>query len=238
MLIVIAGFPSAFVDIFFTGALLTEIIFSLDGLGLLGYEAAIGRDYPVMFATLYFFNPPRTGDAAGGRPDLHPRRPPHRLREQGNRERRGHGIAAAGRGGPLSRDAAVAPQPAPARELPPQPPRLLEQPDLLVAVRPQPAGGVHRQRPPPRGEVRRLILLPGARHIPGDRLRRRLRDRGRIPRPVRVRADRGEGLDPVAAHPVQLRHRQLRSGAAGPLPSGRTATCSAPTTRPATSPRG
>ena len=55
MLIVIAGFPSAFVDIFFTGALLTEIIFSLDGLGLLGYEAAIGRDYPVMFATLYFF---------------------------------------------------------------------------------------------------------------------------------------------------------------------------------------
>jgi len=55
MLIVIAGFPSAFVGILFTGALLTEIIFSLDGLGLLGFEAAIGRDYPVMFATLYFF---------------------------------------------------------------------------------------------------------------------------------------------------------------------------------------
>ena len=55
MLIVIAGFPGAFVNIFFTGSMLTEIIFSLDGLGLLGYEAAIGRDYPVMFATLYFF---------------------------------------------------------------------------------------------------------------------------------------------------------------------------------------
>ncbi len=55
MLVVIAGFPGAFIDIFFTGALLTEIIFSLDGLGLLGYEAAINRDYPVMFATLYFF---------------------------------------------------------------------------------------------------------------------------------------------------------------------------------------
>ena len=55
MLIVIAGFPGAFVAIFFTGALLSEIIFSLDGLGLLGYDAAIGRDYPVMFATLYFF---------------------------------------------------------------------------------------------------------------------------------------------------------------------------------------
>ena len=55
MLIVIAAFPSAFVGILFTGALLTEIIFSLDGLGLLGYEAAINRDYPVMFGTLYFF---------------------------------------------------------------------------------------------------------------------------------------------------------------------------------------
>ena len=55
MLIVISGFPGAFVEIFFTGALLIEIIFSLDGLGLLGYEAAINRDYPVMFATLYFF---------------------------------------------------------------------------------------------------------------------------------------------------------------------------------------
>ncbi len=55
MLVVISGFPRAFVHIFFTGALLIEVIFSLDGLGLLGYEAAVGRDYPVMFATLYFF---------------------------------------------------------------------------------------------------------------------------------------------------------------------------------------
>jgi microcin C transport system permease protein len=55
MLIVIAGFPTAFISILFTGALLTEIIFSLDGLGLLGFEAAINRDYPIMFATLYFF---------------------------------------------------------------------------------------------------------------------------------------------------------------------------------------
>jgi microcin C transport system permease protein len=55
MLIVIAGFPGAFVGILFTGSLLIEVIFSLDGLGLLGFEAAINRDYPVMFATLYFF---------------------------------------------------------------------------------------------------------------------------------------------------------------------------------------
>ncbi len=55
MLIVVAGFPSAFIGILFTGSMLIEIIFSLDGLGLLGFEAAVNRDYPVMFGTLYFF---------------------------------------------------------------------------------------------------------------------------------------------------------------------------------------
>jgi microcin C transport system permease protein len=55
MLIIIAGFPGAFVSILFTGALLIEIIFSLDGLGLLGYEAALTRDYPVMFGALFVF---------------------------------------------------------------------------------------------------------------------------------------------------------------------------------------
>lgn len=55
MLIVVAGFPSAFVGILFTGSLLIEVIFSLDGLGLLGFEAALNRDYPVIFGTLFFF---------------------------------------------------------------------------------------------------------------------------------------------------------------------------------------
>ena len=55
MLIVIAGFPAAFVAIFFTGALLIEVIFSLDGMGLLGYESIINRDYPVVLGTLYMF---------------------------------------------------------------------------------------------------------------------------------------------------------------------------------------
>jgi microcin C transport system permease protein len=55
MLLIIAGFPSAFIGILFSSALLVEIIFSLDGLGLLGFEAAIQRDYPVMFGTLYVF---------------------------------------------------------------------------------------------------------------------------------------------------------------------------------------
>ena len=56
MLLVIAGFPSAFIGILFTGSLFIEIIFSLDGLGLLGFEAALNRDYPVMFGSLYFFS--------------------------------------------------------------------------------------------------------------------------------------------------------------------------------------
>lgn len=55
MLIVIAGFPGAFVGILFTGALLIENIFRLDGLGLLGWDSIVKRDYPVVFATLYFF---------------------------------------------------------------------------------------------------------------------------------------------------------------------------------------
>ena len=55
MLLIIAGFPSAFISMFFTGSLLIEVILSLDGLGLLGFEATIGRDYPVMFGSLYIF---------------------------------------------------------------------------------------------------------------------------------------------------------------------------------------
>ncbi len=56
MLIVIAGFPGAFIGILFTGSLLIEVIFNLDGLGLLGFEAIVNRDYPVVFATLFFFS--------------------------------------------------------------------------------------------------------------------------------------------------------------------------------------
>jgi microcin C transport system permease protein len=55
MLLIVAGFPAAFISILFTSALLVEIVFSLDGLGLLGFQSAIQRDYPVMFGTLYIF---------------------------------------------------------------------------------------------------------------------------------------------------------------------------------------
>ena len=54
MLIIIAGFPAAFVGMFFTGSLLIEVMFSLDGLGLLSFEAVTQRDYPVFWQPVYF----------------------------------------------------------------------------------------------------------------------------------------------------------------------------------------
>jgi microcin C transport system permease protein len=56
MLIIIAGFPGAFISAFFTGSLLIEYIFSLDGLGRLGYDSIMKRDYPIVFATLFIFS--------------------------------------------------------------------------------------------------------------------------------------------------------------------------------------
>lgn len=55
MIIIIAGFPSAFINMFFASSMLIEVIFSLEGLGLLGFESIVQRDYPVMFGTLYIF---------------------------------------------------------------------------------------------------------------------------------------------------------------------------------------
>jgi microcin C transport system permease protein len=55
MLIVIAGFPSVFIGVFFGSSLIIETIFSLDGLGRMGFEAAVARDYPVIFGTLFVF---------------------------------------------------------------------------------------------------------------------------------------------------------------------------------------
>jgi microcin C transport system permease protein len=56
MLVVVSGFPGAFISAFFTGALLIETIFSLDGLGLLSFESIVNRDYPVVFANLFIFS--------------------------------------------------------------------------------------------------------------------------------------------------------------------------------------
>ena len=83
MLIVIAGFPGAFVHAFFTGSLLIETIFSLDGLGLLGFESVLNRDYPVVFATLYIFSLIGARGESDFRSRLYLDRSAHRLRDAG-----------------------------------------------------------------------------------------------------------------------------------------------------------
>jgi microcin C transport system permease protein len=55
MLIVIAGFPAVFIGVFFGGSIIIETLFSLEGLGRLGYEAAVARDYPIIFGSLFVF---------------------------------------------------------------------------------------------------------------------------------------------------------------------------------------
>ena len=67
MLIVIAGFPSVFIGVFFGSSLIIETIFSLDGLGRMGFEAAVARDYPVIFGTLFGLlgGPGGPGEARG-----------------------------------------------------------------------------------------------------------------------------------------------------------------------------
>ena len=85
--------PRRFIGILFTGALLIEVIFSLDGLGLLGFEAAINRDYPVMFGTLYVFTLLGLVMEHHRRPHLHAGRSAHRLRGAGLRCQRSHGAS-------------------------------------------------------------------------------------------------------------------------------------------------
>ena len=80
MLLVVAGFPAALIGILFTGSLLIEVIFSLDGLGLLGFEAAINRDYPIMFAHTLRLHPDRASAEIDQRSDLYADRPAHRFR--------------------------------------------------------------------------------------------------------------------------------------------------------------
>ena len=148
MLIVIAGFPAAFVGILFTGALLIEVIFSLDGLGLLGFEAAINRDYPVMFGTLYFFT--LLGLVLKLIEDL-----TYVLSIRAS-------TSSAARS-----DRTVVPILSPLTrrrlaQLPRQPARLLVAVDLPRALRGEPRRRADRQRPAAARPLRRQLLLPGA----------------------------------------------------------------------------
>ena len=161
MLIVIAGFPGAFISAFFTGSLLIENIFSLDGLGLLGFRSVLDRDYPVVFANLYIFS--LIGLFVGLISDLtlHLDRPAHRLRPEG--------CLMSDRGGEAGRAGTCAPKrpflsPLNQRrwaEFQGQSARLLVAVDLPRPLRPVAVRRVHRQRPAdPR-------LLQGRDPVPG-----------------------------------------------------------------------
>ena len=155
MLIVIAGFPGAFVHAFFSGSLLIETIFSLDGLGLLGFESVLNRDYPVVFGNLFIFS--LVGLVVG--PDLRPHlyldRSAHRFRDAGGlmtllapQPVETSTQSPLGTAVPITRHplCAVAAQPAALAELQGQPARLLVALDLPRAVRGLAVRRVHRQR--------------------------------------------------------------------------------------------
>ena len=192
MLIVIAGFPAAFIGVLFTGSLLIEVIFSLDGIGLLGFEAALNRDYPVMFGTLYFFG--LLGLLIGLIGDLHvhARRSAHRLRGAraddafADPSARSPVFRANRRGTDLARRCSA----------------VLFLLSLFAEL-------LANDRPI-------LIRYDGAFYLPMLRDYPETTFGGDFPTnavytdPEVAEADRGEGLDAVAADPLQLRHRRRR----------------------------
>ena len=200
MLLIVAGFPAAFIGILFTGALLIEIIFSLDGLGLLGFEAAISRDYPVMFGTLYIFT--LIGLVMQLVGDLTYTLVDPRI----DFEARGEAPMSAAPTRPAGAGSFAA-RPPPARDF-----RANRRGFwslwifLALFVVTLFAEFIANDRP-------LLIRYDGASisrccaDYPRGHVRRRFpADRGRLHRPRGRRSDRGEGLDALAADPLQLRH--------------------------------
>jgi microcin C transport system permease protein len=165
----VTAFPAAFVGAFFAGSLLIETIFSLDGLGLLSYEAVIRRDYPVVLGALYVFS--LIGLVTKLVTDLCYTWVDPRVKFD-RHERTGVTVAVAAR----------------VAALPRQPPGAGQPVGFPGAVRGQPGRGAAFERPADRGELRRQLLLAAGAHLPGDRLRRRFPDARRLPRPLHSRA--------------------------------------------------
>ena len=225
MLIVIAGFPGAFIHAFFSGSLLIETIFSLDGLGLLGFESVLNRDYPVVFATLFIFSLVGLVVEPDLRPHLHVDRSAHRFR---------------GAGGLMT---ITAPQPI---ETTTQSPLGEAVPITRhrFALSPLNRRRWQNFKANRRGywsfwiflvlffvslfaefiandrpflvKYRRRALFPGLRQLFRDDVRRRFRNRRRLSRSLSAEADRGQGRHhALAADPLFLRHPQSRSADAG-----------------------
>ncbi len=186
MLIVIAGFPAAFVSVLFSSSLLIEVIFSLDGLGLLGFEATLNRDFPLMLGSLFFFSLLGLLTRSAWRHLLRAGRSAHRFRAAGHmsRFRPGSGCGpdardTTGRPAPLDEPA----HPPPLGELQGAPARLWDLWIFALPIRRVAARRAHRQRPAdPHGGLSRQRLHAGLRQLSRDRIRRRIRDRGGLSR--------------------------------------------------------
>ena len=213
MLLVIAGFPSAFVSAFFAGSLLIETIFSLDGLGLLSFESVLNRDYPVGVRQSLYLRARRPRREPDFRSDLHLDRSAHRFRDargvrwttrpapttssrrlkHGGSKRRGSCriVEPTGPSGPHSHAAAVcavADQQTTVAEFQDQSARLLVVVDFPRSFRRHAVCRIHRQRQTALYQLRRQVLFSGCFHLSGDHLRRRLRDCGRLPRSLLCRS--------------------------------------------------
>ena len=228
MLIVIAGFPGAFVHAFFTGSLLIETIFSLDGLGLLGFESVLNRDYPVVFADALHLLAGRAGREPDLRSHLHLDRSAHRFRDAGGlRWTHAHGVKAPETTA-VSADGARRAAERRRIALSPINERRWQNFKanrrgywslwiflvlfVALAVR-----RVHRQRQAVPRQLRRRVLLPGGRRP----IRRRRSAAISRPRPIiatrylqKLIAEKG-GYDALAADPLLLRHAQSRPADAG-----------------------
>ena len=231
MLLVIAGFPGAFVSAFFAGSLLIETIFSLDGLGLLGFESVLNRDYPVVFANALHFLAGRAGREPDLRPHLHLDRSAHRFRDAGGvrwtRARRAIRLASDTTPVRRSSDAAVPPRARARIALSPINQRRWQNFKanrrgywslwifLVLFVVSLFAEFIANDKPF-YVALRRPVYFPVFVTYPETTFGGDLRDRGRLSRPVSAEADRREGrLHDLAADPLFLRHPQSRSADAG-----------------------
>ena len=214
MMIVVAGFPGAFINAFFGASLLIETIFSLDGLGLLSYRVDRRSRLSGGVRQSLHFRAARAGRESFVRPHLHLDRSAHRFRDAGglsydlagalraNSERVPRSGAAVGTPRSGSPHAA---QPPPAWQLPPQPARILVAVDLSLFFRAVAICRVYRQRQADLRRLQRRVSLSDLSQLSGSEIRRLSRP-DRLPRSVHRRRDQRARLHDLAADPLFLQH--------------------------------
>ena len=232
---IMTGFPAAFVGAFFSGSLLIETLFSLDGLGLLSYESVIRRDYPVVFGSLFLFTHHRPADHAAARPELPLGRSAREVLRLSHDAAASH---AADRAAPPA--ARKARRAAPGGASAATASATVSLIIFLGAVRPEPARRSAVERQAARRALRRAVVLPGRADAARDDLRRRLPDADRLSRPADPREPAEAAATSRSSRPIRYHHSTINYFAKEPNPARaeRARTCSAPTTAAATCWRG